>query len=165
MKRKCVISFVIFLIIMLCGIQVRAADTEPQELESTKYIIDETNKIIYRVIPETDVETFKSNFTISEQVKLYKDSKCEEEVTSGIVATGMALKNLTDNSIYEISTIGDFDGDGKIGQVELTNLIRHVVGLQDYQLTGIVEKSADFNNDNKLSIIDITILIRYIVLF
>lgn len=163
MKRKCVISFVIFLIIMLCGIQVRAADTEPQELESTKYIIDETNKIIYRVIPETDVETFKSNFTISEQVKLYKDSKCEEEVTSGIVATGMALKNLTDNAIYEISTIGDFDGDGKIGQVELTNLIRHVVGLQDYQLTGIVEKSADFNNDNKLSIIDITILIRYIV--
>ena len=46
MKRKCVISFVIFLIIMLFGIQVRAADTEPQELESTKYIIDETNKII-----------------------------------------------------------------------------------------------------------------------
>ena len=174
MKSKCLISFVVFLIISFCCIQVKGANennitntTEDQvtaqELESTKYIIDENNKIIYRVIPETQIDTFKNNFTIPEQIKIFKNKECTEEVTSGITATGMFLKNMTNNAVYEISTIGDFDGDGKIGQVELTQLIRHVVGLKDYQLTGVVQKSADFNNDNNLSIVDITILIRYIV--
>lgn len=165
MRRKCLISFVLFLIIIFCGIQAKATDVGniTQELESTKYIIDEGNKVIYRVIPETQIDTFKNNFTIPEQIKIYKDKECTEEVTSGITATGMYLKNMLNNDVYEISTIGDFDGDGKIGQVELTQLIRHVVGLKDYQLTGTIQKSADFNNDNNLSIVDITILIRYIV--
>lgn len=177
MRKKCLISFVIFLIFIFECITVNATDVEllndeetkenapnsTQELESTEYIINETNKIIYRVIPETQINTFKNNFSIPDLIEVYEDSECTKEITSGIVGTGMYLKDLNTGTIYEISTIGDFDGDGKIGQIELTNLIRHVVGLKDYQLTGTVAKSGDLNNDNNLNIVDITILIRYIV--
>ena len=98
-----------------------------------------------------------------DNVEVYLDSDCTEEVDSGIIGTGMYIKNLVDNTVYEISTIGDFNGDGEIGQIEITNLIRHVVGLRDYQLSGVIAKSADLNNDNNLNIVDITLIIRYIV--
>ena len=209
MGKRCLISFVLFLILIFNCIQVNAfniaessiaekpknvatgtdesvpanalaensseaeenaeekansnTENSAQELESEEYIINESDKIIYRVIPETQVDTFKNNFTTPNILAVYSEKECVNEVTSGIIATGMYAKNLSDGNVYEISTIGDFDGDGKIGQVELTNLIRHVVGLKDYQLTGSVLKSADMNNDNNINIIDITILIRYVV--
>lgn len=179
MRKKWLFSLVLFLIIALWGIQAKAINTNVletnaknenaenpsnvQELESAEYIINDSDKIIYRVIPETQIDNFINNFSIPSQIKVYSNSECTEEVTTGIIGTGMYLKNLTNNNIYEISTIGDFDGDGKIGQIELTNLIRHVVGLRDYQLTGTMFRSGDLNNDNRLNIVDITILIRYIV--
>ena len=59
----------------------------------------------------------------------------------------MYLKNGEEQ--YQISVIGDFDSDGRIKQVEITKLIRHVVGLKEYQLTGVYLKSADLNNNCK----------------
>lgn len=175
--KKCLGCLALFLIILFSSIQVNATNEETfenstggnsvsenvQELESEKYIIDENNKVIYRVIPETQVDVFKNNFNMPDNVEVYLDSDCTEEVDSGIIGTGMYIKNLVDNTVYEISTIGDFNGDGEIGQIEITNLIRHVVGLRDYQLSGVIAKSADLNNDNNLNIVDITLIIRYIV--
>ena len=175
--KKCLGCLALFLIILFSSIQVNATNEETfenstggnsvsenvQELESEKYIIDENNKVIYRVIPETQVDVFKNNFNLPDNVEVYLDSDCTEEVDSGIIGTGMYIKNLVDNTVYEISTIGDFNGDGEIGQIEITNLIRHVVGLRDYQLSGVIAKSADLNNDNNLNIVDITLIIRYIV--
>lgn len=137
------------------------ASSEKEELESNKYIIDDTENIIYRVIPETEVEKFKNGFNIPDKIKIYENKDCQKEITSGYIGTGMALKNLISGKIYEISVIGDFNSDGKITQIELTQLIRHVVGLSQYQLSGSKLKSADFNLDNKINHIDITILIRY----
>ena len=130
-----------------------------QELESTRYIIN--NNQIYRVVPGTEIEIFKKKFNIPENIKIYKDNTCAEEVTTGIVGTGMILKNMTDGKTYEISVIGDFNKDGKISQIELSRVIRHVVGLNEYKLSGILLKSADINNDNVVNQIDITLLIRY----
>ena len=175
--KKCLGCLALFLIILFSSIQVNATNEETfenstggnsvsenvQELESEKYIIDENNKVIYRVIPETQVDVFKNNFNMPDNVEVYLDSDCTEEVDSGIIGTGMYIKNLVDNTVYEISTIGDFNGDGEIGLIEITNLIRHVVGLRDYQLSGVIAKSADLNNDNNLNIVDITLIIRYIV--
>ena len=132
-----------------------------KELESNKYIIDDENKIIYRIIPETGVDVFKNNFSIPEDIKVFENEKCENEVIDGYIGTGMVLRNETNNEIYKISVIGDFNSDGKITQIELTNLIRHVVGLKDYRLSGYMLRSADVNNDNEVNHIDITLIIRY----
>ena len=132
-----------------------------KELESNKYIIDDENKIIYRIIPETGVDVFKNNFSIPEDIKVFENENCENEVIDGYIGTGMVLRNETNNEIYKISVIGDFNSDGKITQIELTNLIRHVVGLKDYRLSGYMLRSADVNNDNEVNHIDITLIIRY----
>ncbi len=169
--NKYFISLMIFLIVITMSVIVKGVSFENSdttqnqtgELESAKYIISEAEKIIYRVIPQTDVTSFVNNFNTSNQIKVYKDKECSSEITSGYIGTGMVLKDETKGTIYEISTIGDFDGDGEIGQIELTNLIRHVVGLKDYQLDGVLLKSADLNNDKQINIVDITILIRYTV--
>ena len=134
-----------------------------KELESAVYIINDAEKMIYRVIPETNVEDFKTNFSIPENIKVYKNISCEEEVVDGYVGTGMALVNELTSQIYTISVIGDFDSDGCINQIEITNLIDHVVGLQEYQLEDAKKRAADLNNDNILNHVDITLLIRYIV--
>lgn len=132
-----------------------------KELESNKYIIDNENEVIYRVLPETNVDTFINSFSIPEDIKVFEDENCENEVTDKYIGTGMVLRNETNNEIYKISVIGDFNSDGRITQIELTNLIRHVVGLKDYRLSGYVLKSADINNDKVVNHIDITLLIRY----
>lgn len=129
------------------------------ELYSEEYAIDGIRHIISRVLPETKIQEFKENFNLSETISVYKDKNLEEEVTSGYVGTGMYLKN--GEELYQISVIGDLDSNGQIKQVEITKLIRHVVGLKEYQLTGVYLKSADLNNDGKTNHIDITILIRY----
>lgn len=184
MRKKSLVSIALFTMIFFSCLVVRGANlelekqidnstaqTQPEtgqnitkqekELESNKYIISEG--MIYRVLPETNIETFKKSFTIPDDIKIFKDNSCLEEVTSGFIGTGMTVKNITDNSMYTISVIGDFNNDGRISQVELTQLIRHVVGLNEYQLNGAILKSADLNNDNKVNTIDITIMIRYIV--
>ena len=142
---------------------IDATNRSGDNLESDKYIIDTNAKMIYRVVPQTQIDTFKSNFNLPDQIKVYMDTSCTQEVTSGTIGTGMYVKNLADNNVYVISVIGDFNGDGTINQIEITNIIRHVVGLKNYQLSGAALKSADLNNDQEINIIDITILIRYIV--
>ena len=132
-----------------------------KELESSKYIIDDENKIIYRVVPETRVDVFKNNFSIPEYIKVFENGNCENEVLDGYIGTGMVLRNETNNEIYKISVIGDLNSDGKITQIELTNIIRHVVGLKEYKLSGYMLRSADINNDNAVNHIDITLIIRY----
>lgn len=137
---------------------------EVTKLESNKYIIAEEEKQIRRVLPETEIGILKGKFNMpSSAVKIYKDITCKEEVTSGLVATGMALMYEGSEDIYTILVIGDLDNDGKMGQIELTRLIKHVVGLQDAQLQGIDEIVGDITGDGKINQVDITILIRRIV--
>lgn len=143
------------------NIENNSKENNSKELESNKYIIDNENKVIYRVLPETNVDTFINGFSIPEDIKVFEDENCKNEVIDEYVGTGMVLRNETDNEVYTISVIGDFNSDGKITQIELTNLIRHVVGLKDYRLSGYVLKSADINNDNVVNHIDITLVIRY----
>lgn len=162
------ISFVIIIMIMLIfsstiSLAVDSVDGVDKELESSKYIIDYNKSMIYRVIPETTVEVFKNNFNIPSDVKVFEDEKCKKEVVSGDIGTGMVLRNETNSKVYQISVIGDFDGNGKITQIELTKIIRHVVGLKEYQLSGCALESADINNDKVVNHIDITLIIRYLV--
>lgn len=171
MKKKIFISFISIMLILAIvswnklesnaesDAREQIGDQTAQELESTRYIIN--NNQIYRVVPGTEIEIFKKKFNIPEYIKIYKDETCSEEITSGIVGTGMILKNMTDGKTYEISVIGDFNKDGDISQIELSRVIRHVVGLSNYKLSGILLKSADINNDNLVNQIDITLLIRY----
>ena len=54
--------------------------------EAVSYLVTDT--CISRVLPNTGIEEFVSNFG-DEEVKVYKDENCKKEVTSGNVCSGM----------------------------------------------------------------------------
>ena len=120
------------------------------------YKTDSTNKIISYIEPQTTIKTFKEKLGVE---KVYKDKTAKEQVTNGSIGTGMSIKN--DGEIYELSVIGDFDGDGNATQVELSKTIRYIVGKTN--LTNLETKSADFTGDDIVDQRDITKFIRYIV--
>ena len=86
---------IILSIVFAVNVQVNKVDasSENEELiaklmrenednpESIKYLV--TNRFISRVMPETKVEKFKENFSKGEEVKVYKDKTCQEEVKEG----------------------------------------------------------------------------------
>ncbi|MBP3255947.1 MAG: hypothetical protein J6M60_05615 [Clostridia bacterium] len=65
---------------------------------------------------------------------------------------------------YEISVLGDVNKDGIHNQVDLSMLIRHVIGLTNYQLTEeSLLKAGDINGDTAINQIDLSASIRSIV--
>lgn len=134
------------------------------DLTSNYYNIDVNNKIISRLGPKSSVEIFKKATNIkSGELKIYKDKTLQQEITTGYVGTGMVATDEEGKDIYEISVIGDLDGDGIASQVEITHIIRNLTGLKGYDLEGLQKISADINGDGAVNQIDVTKYINYLV--
>ena len=142
--------------------------------ESTKYFV--TDSIISRVMPETSIETFKTNFASNEVVKVYTDSECTEqnEVKNDYVCSGMYAKYEYNGRKFRISVLGDIhsedklennlNGDGILNQIELTRIIREHVKTIGWEIKDEIEKSsADVTIDKNIDKNDITSIITYIV--
>ena len=142
--------------------------------EAVKYLI--TDNCISRVYPETEVETFVTNFSEGEEVKVYTNSECTEEVIDGFVVSGMYAKYMENGRKYEISVLGDINektskteggavlvGDGILNQIELTRDIRSCVD-EEWKIDEEVEKkSGDVNCENQIDELSVNTIIDYIV--
>lgn len=177
---------IILSIVFAVNVQVNKVDasSENEELiakimrenednpESIKYLV--TDRFISRVMPETKVEKFKENFSKGEEVKVYKDKTCQEEVKDGYVYSGMYVKYESNGRIFKIAVIGDIEsndkeennieGDGILNQIELTRIIRDYVKTEGWEIKEEEEKqSADVTCDKNVDTKDIKAVIRYIV--
>ena len=123
-----------------------------------EYKIDETKGIISRIVPTTTLEIFK---TKTEVEKIYRDENLSQAVTTGFVGSGMWVQK--DGKKYKLNIIGDFDGDGQATQVELSKMIKNIVGIKEEPLTADEQISADFTGDGEVDQVDITRFIRYVV--
>jgi len=133
-----------------------------ESLESDKYVIAEETKTITRIVPETSLEEFQQGLNASpEDISIYQDNTLQQQVTEGYIKTGMVAKIEGINAIYDLVVIGDINQDGKMDQIDLNLLIKHIVGHEE--LTGLAKAAADILFDQKINQIDITALIRYIV--
>lgn len=133
------------------------------QLTSKIYVISEASSCISRIVPQTTIDQFKKNFNITDNIKVYDDKECTKEVTTGYVGTGMYLKYSANPNPYVLSVITDFNKDSIGNQIELNRIIKHVIGVKGYELSGIYFLSADLSFDGKVDQVDITRLIRYIV--
>ncbi|HJJ05627.1 MAG TPA: InlB B-repeat-containing protein [Clostridiaceae bacterium] len=177
---------IILSIVFAVNVQVNKVDasSENEELiaklmrenednpESIKYLV--TDRFISRIMPETKVEKFKENFSKGEEVKVYKDKTCQEEVKEGYVYSGMYAKYESNGRIFKIAVIGDIEsndkqennieGDGILNQIELTRIIRDYVKTEGWEIKEEEEKqSADVTCDKNVDTKDIKAVIKYIV--
>lgn len=63
----------------------------------------------------------------------------------------------------QIAVRGDVNADGKANQVDLSYLIRYIIGISGNTLEGVYYEAGDFKKDGQVNQIDLTNIIRYIV--
>ena len=162
MKKIIYISLILFIILSASSI-VLASDTQALKTQDPTYIVSEENKTISRILPKTTIEEFKSNINVqSSKIKILYNKE-QTEITQGYIGTGMKIKIDDYTTIYTASVIGDLTGDGEIKQIEVSKTIKHVIGLQKHQLTGVDAMSADVDGNGVIEQKDVSILIKYVV--
>ena len=103
---------------------------DDENLISTKYLV--TDNVIKRVKENTSIEEFKKAF--EREIKIYTDEMMNEEVTEGIIKTGMTVVDKEDTYIAVVD--GDVSKDGKVDQIDVSKMIR-----QETEEIGKVEAS------------------------
>lgn len=160
---KISLALIVSLVVLFFGNFVNA---ETSNIKSDEYLISNTNDYNYiaRIPPNTKVETFKNAFSVSkEYIKVYKDSSLKEEITTGNITTNMWAKFSGIDGTYKLIVVGDLDGDGLVTGVEITRMIRNIVGYLNGTIEGSDVLAADVNDDGKIDQLDLTSLINYLV--
>ena len=96
-------------------------ESDDENLISTKYLI--TDNTIERVRENTSIDEFKKEF--KREVKVYNNETLDEEITEGIIKTGMIVEDRED--IYTVIVNGDVSKDGKINQLDISKMIRNEI--------------------------------------
>lgn len=91
---------------------------DDENLISTKYLV--TDNVIKRVKENTSIEEFKKAF--EREVKVYTDEAMDEEITEGIIKTGMTVADKEDTYIAVVD--GDVSKDGKVDQIDVSKMVR-----------------------------------------
>ena len=165
MRRKGVRILAIFILICInISIFSRVnADTINVVLESEEYAISQKSLTISRIIPKTDIEEFKQQFNLEkEKVHVYAKNGTTE-MKNGVIGTGMKIRFDNIENEYTACVIGDINNDGEISQYEISKAIKHVVGLEAHQLSGINATAIDVDGDGEITQKDVSILIKYVV--
>ena len=155
--------------------QIKERDDNPEG----KYLV--TDKYISGILPQTSVTDFIASFD-KDEVKIYSNKDCTNEVTSGNIASGMFAKYEANGRIFEISVLGDINqstiseeivendaakilkGDSNLNEIECTRVIRGYLESDNWKITEEPEfKSADVTSNRKLEDSDIKSIVNYIV--
>ncbi len=91
---------------------------DDENLISTTYLV--TDNVIKRVKENTSIEEFKKSF--EREVKVYTDEAMDEEITDGIIKTGMTVVDKEDTYIAVVD--GDVSKDGKVDQIDVSKMVR-----------------------------------------
>lgn len=169
--KKTTYLLLIILIILSVGCLALATISQGAEtatvtvttITSESYIVSMQNQLISRILPQTTIETVKQSFNVNSSMVHVYDSEGKQEINKGYIGTGMKITVDNHAITYTASVIGDLTGDGEIKQIEVSKIIKHVVGLEKYQLEGIKLISADINGDEKVNQQDVSLCIKYVV--
>jgi cell surface protein len=91
---------------------------DDENLISKEYLV--TDNVIKKVKENTSIEEFKKSF--EREVKVYTDEAMDEEITDGIIKTGMTVADKEDTYIAVVD--GDISKDGKVDQIDISKMIR-----------------------------------------
>ncbi|NCA92748.1 hypothetical protein EOM82_05795, partial [bacterium] len=126
---------------------------------NSDYIIDKGNGVLGGVSPGTTADVFLSYF-LADECRYAVADKAGNEITEGIVATGMNiirydLKGVQTDSLV-ISVTGDLDGDGVVTINDADILYRYL--LLNYELENCIFYAADCNANLRITAVDLKAL-------
>lgn len=132
---------------------------KPEKITSSKYVINETDKDISRIIPGTTVAQFKANVqtenVITEPKMVFTDSEGNVLSENSVLGTGMIVK-VGKTLQYTLIVTGDIDGNVEDEVIGINDLAKLKLHLIDYEkLTGIYLKAADVDGTGELDINDV----------
>lgn len=141
------------------GIIVRNEEDEKVLNDDSKYYTDESK--ILGISPDTIISEFINNFNMKYRIIITKN---DNEVTEGIIGTGMEIKileNDEEKAKYTAIVVGDTNGDGNAN-------VKDMVKINNYRLYGtttnfeeIYQKAADVNKDSKIDVKDMIRINNY----
>ena len=121
-----------------------------EKITSDVYVINDQDKDISRILPETTVAQFKQNVT-TEQEMVFIDAEGNTLGEQDIIGTGMTIK-VGKTLEYTLVVTGDMDGDGEITINDLAKVKLHLI---EYELLiGIHLKAADVDFDKEITVND-----------
>ena len=129
------------------------------EIESEKYEIDDI--YISKIQPKTTVKDVKDGIqTNATEIKIYdtEDNLLKDTDIVGTKAK-IELKIGNKTKIYKAIVIGDVDGDGMAGILDIISINKY--RLNKKTLEEIYLKAADVTEDNKINLIDIIKVNKY----
>lgn len=131
---------------------------------TTNYSLDNTNKYITGIQPETSAADFLKAITTSEGEAYVLNP--DGTINAGVVATGNQIlfvdKEGKEVKRYTVIIYGDTDGDGKITSLDLLYIKRHI--LQVSTLSGAYLQAADTNRQyDGVTSMDLLYLKRHIL--
>ena len=129
------------------GIQI----PEIENITSEKYDINEEEKSISKIAPETTVAQFKQNVTTKQEM-VFTDKEGNTLNDERVLGTGMKVK-VGETLEYTIVVTGDIDGDAKITVNDLAKIKLHIIEKE--LLSGISLKAADVDEDEKITVNDV----------
>ena len=136
-------------------------DKTPPEviLESSKYKINEDEKNISNIEPDTVITAFKSNITNDRaEYKIVDKNNVEKNNENDKIATGDQIIT-TDGKEFTVCVTGDTNGDGQADLKDIFAINKH--RLNTTLLSGVYKNAADVNSDNKIDIKDIFKINKY----
>lgn len=121
-----------------------------ERITSDKYVVNNIDKDISRIVTGTTVGQFKENVAANKEIVILDK---EENVLGNdqVIGTGMKIK-VGQTLEYTAVVIGDTDGDGKITVNDLVEAKLHLIKLET--LTGIKFKAANIDNDKMITVND-----------
>jgi len=118
------------------------------------YSVDETNKYISKIMVNTPINTFTSNFTLGYGYGVDVDYK--EIDNQKVLYTGGKTRITHGLDLYAEYTnvvIGDINGDGSINSADLLKIRQHLLGINI--LSGVYFLSSDINYDDNINSADL----------
>ena len=132
------------------GVQIKEEVEEKEEIKSEKYDINEEEKDISKISPNTTIAQFKKNVT-TKQTLVFTDVEGNVLTDEKILGTGMKVK-VGKTLEYTIIVTGDVDEDAKITVNDLAQIKLHLI--EQELLTGIRLKAANVDRDTQITIND-----------
>ena len=133
---------------MEVGIEI---SEEEEKITSEKYVINEEEKDISKIAPNTTIKQFKQNVT-TKQDMVFIDKEGNTLNDESVLGTGMKVK-VGETLEYTIIVTGDIDEDAEITVNDLAKLKLHLI--EQEMLEGICLKAADVDGDNQITVNDV----------